>query len=68
MKFFAKKTFEDSAATQQEFGFQDYRKVSLNTVKMIEFVGVLHKICVTHQAALMANGFSAAALLKLKPS
>ncbi|MFN8282176.1 MAG: hypothetical protein U0U67_03125 [Chitinophagales bacterium] len=66
VKFFVKKAFENSIATQHEFGLKDYGKLRDNTTKMIGFLDLMHGKCVLHSAPLIAAGFSAAGIAEIE--
>ena len=66
VKFFVEKAFENSPGAQHEFGLYDYLKVRLNTTKMIGFLDLMHTVCVTHSAPLIAAGFSAAGIAEIE--
>ena len=66
VKFFVEKAFENSPGSQHEFGLYDYLKVRFNTTKMIGFLDLMHTVCVTHSAPLIAAGFSVAGIAEIE--
>lgn len=66
VKYFVQKAFPGSAATQGEFGLNDYMDVRQNESKMIQFLDEMHKACVKYQTQLVAAGYNAAAIAAIQ--
>jgi len=62
IKYFAKKAFPKSLATQNEFGLNNYERARRSFIQMVQFLDEMHKACVKYQAQLLANGFNATAI------
>lgn len=60
VRYFAEKAFENSLATQGEFGFGDYLSVRKNKAKMIVFMDKLYEKCTKYAAELIAKGMTSA--------
>ncbi|HMK07146.1 MAG TPA: hypothetical protein VK476_06430 [Flavobacterium sp.] len=67
IKYFAQKTFRDSAATLIEFGFEDYAKARRNQIMMSELLTVMHAACQKYAVPLIASGYSQAAIDAILP-
>lgn len=60
VRYFAEKAFENSVATQGEFGFNDYLSVRKNKAKMIVFMDKMYEKCQKYATELIAKGMTAA--------
>jgi len=58
MKYYIDKVFANSKAKQNEFGYNDYKKVRVSEEKMMMFLKLLHTAALKHSAELIAAGCS----------
>jgi hypothetical protein len=66
VKYFVQKAFPNSAATQGEFGLNDYEKARKNASQMIQFLDEMSKACVKYQTQLVAAGYTATAITAIQ--
>ncbi|MFN8282664.1 MAG: hypothetical protein U0U67_05580 [Chitinophagales bacterium] len=65
VRYFAEKAFANSAATQGEFGFNDYLSIRKDKAKMIVFLDKLYEKCLKYATELTANGMTAAEIAEI---
>jgi hypothetical protein len=56
-KYFVEKAFPNNVAAQNEFGFDDYRKMSRDQDKVFPFMVQFHKVAEREKVKLIAAGF-----------
>lgn len=56
-KYFIEKAFPNNVAAQNEFGFDDYRKMSRDQDKVFPFMKQFHKVAQREHVKLIAAGF-----------
>lgn len=66
VKYFVQKAFPNSAATQGEFGLNDYMDVRRSESKMIQFLDEMHKACIKYQTQIIAAGYNTAAIAAIQ--
>jgi hypothetical protein len=66
VKYFVQKAFPNSAATQGEFGLNDYMDARRSESKMIQFLDEMHKASVKYQTQLVAAGYNAPAIAAIQ--
>ncbi|SDE90636.1 hypothetical protein [Epilithonimonas hungarica] len=66
VKYFVQKAFPNSAATQGEFGLNDYMDARRSESKMIQFLDEMSKACVKYQTQLVAAGYNAPAIATIQ--
>lgn len=66
VKFFAQKAFKENKAVCNEFVFETYAQIYKNKSKLMLKMAVLYETCLSHQAALTAQGLSAASINEIK--
>lgn len=66
VKYFVQKAFPNSAATQGEFGLNDYMDARRSESKMIQFLDEMHKASVKYQTQMVAAGYNAPAIAAIQ--